>query len=229
MEKVQQLKNNNKLIFDKISSTFNSSYYPCMYGKLSFTKNMMYAGIYKDLELNSIKTLANDLEEMSKQLKIQDSKEERIYNTFIAIFDIDDTKISFDNIWYKIIIQLHNLDKKEWKKNSTKDLNNADFKFSFNSKLWYPVLITPSHPNKIRKSKITILSFQPDQTFLLNQEIDNKYYQNIRKKIHKKIDKIYDNKKPHYLSDKSTGKGMVQFLGYDFEEDEKFKYPNIIK
>ena len=133
----------------------------------------------------------------------------------------------FYDIWIKIISILHKFDTKDWKNNTTSDLNNPEFKFSFDGKLWYPVLITPNHWNIIRKSKITILSFQPDQTFILNKKIDSIFYQNIRKKIHQKIDKIYNKELPHYLSKEASGKGIVQFLGYDFEKEDSFIYPSI--
>ena len=227
IQKVQDLKQLNPSVYLKVQKTFYKKTFPCIYGKLSFNKNMMYANIYEDLESNALKKLADDLKEMSKQLDSQREEEEMQFNTFIAVFDIDDSQISFDKIWYKIITQLNKFDVREWKDNSPKDLSHPDFKFSFHNKLWYPVLVTPNHPNKIRQSEITILSFQPDMTFILNKKIDNQYYEEVRKKIHKKIDKIYDNERPHYLSNSSEGKGMVQYLGYDFEEDKSFQYPNI--
>lgn len=227
IQKVQSLKQTNLSVYNKIANTFNKKTFPCIYGKLSFNKNMMYVNIYEDLESNSIKKLSDDLREMSQQLDSKRTDEEMRFNTFISVFTIDDSQISFDKIWYKIITQLNKFDVREWQNDSPKDLNHPDFKFSFHDKLWYPVLVTPNHPIKIRQSEITILSFQPDMTFILNKKIDNQYYGKVRTKIHKKIDKIYDNKRPHYLSSNSTGKGMVQYLGYDFEEDKKFQYPNL--
>ncbi len=228
MTKVLELKKSYPETYRKLSDTFNNKFFPCLYGKMSFLNNLMYAGLYPDTKEDSIRLLAKDLREMSLHLDNQSKIQEMKFNTFIAVFDIDDREIDFDKLWYKIISNLHKKDLKKWKTGSTKDLNNADFKFSFDNKLWYPVLITPSHPSKIRKSKITILSFQPDQTFLLNKEIDNDFYQNMRKKIHLKINKLYQGKEPYYLSSESTGKGIVQFLGYDFQNDDKsFQYPDL--
>lgn len=224
VNKIQEI---NPKIYQKIFNTFNNKNFPCIYGKISFNKNYMYAGIYKDIDNISINNLANDLVEMSNFL-IQDiTDDEKKFSTFIAVFDIETKCLSFDKLWYKIIKELHKKDKKKWVKNATKDLNNKNFKFSFNGELWYPVLITPNHPNIIRKSKITILSFQPDKTFERNKSIDNNFYQTMRKEIHKKIDNTYSNNRPHYLSNNSSGKGMVQFLGYDFQEDKSYKYPQI--
>ncbi len=226
MLNIQEIQEKNPKIYQKVFNTFNNKKFPCIYGKISFNKNYMYAGIYKNIDNSSINNLAKDLVEMSNFL-IQDiSDNEKRFSTFIAIFDIN-TNLSFNDLWYKIIENLHKKDKKRWVKNATKDLNNKDFKFSFNGELWYPVLITPNHPNKIRKSEITILSFQPDKTFERNKNIDNDFYQKIRKEIHQKIDNIYSNNRPHYLSNNSSGKGIVQFLGYDFEENKNFKYPDI--
>lgn len=227
MKRVKELSSINSEIFLKISNTFNSSTYPCYFGKTSFKNNLMYASIYKDLESSSIFELSNDLREMSIHLDNQQTNKEKMFNTFIAIFDINDSKISFEQIWYKIIKQLIKFDKKPWKNNATKNLNDPDFKLSFDDKLWYPVLITPNHPNLVRRSDITILSFQPDQTFILNEKLDKASYQKMRTKIHEKINTIYNNDKPHYISNHSTGKGIVQFLGYDFEIEKDFKYPDI--
>lgn len=226
MLNIQEIQEKNPKIYQKVFNTFNNKSFPCIYGKISFNKNYMYAGIYKNIDDSSINNLANDLVQMSNFL-IQDiSDNEKKFSTFIAIFDIN-TTLLFNDLWYKIIKSLHKKDKKKWVKNTTKDLNNKDFKFSFNGELWYPVLITPTHPNKIRKSEITILSFQPDKTFERNKNIDNDFYQKIRKEIHQKIDDTYSNNRPHYLSNNSTGKGIVQFLGYDFEENKNFKYPQL--
>lgn len=227
MNRVKELSSINSEIFLKISNTFNSNTYPCYFGKTSFKNNLMYASIYKDLENSSIFELSNDLREMSIHLDNQQTNKEKMFNTFIAIFDINDSKISFEQIWYKIIRQLIKFDKKPWKNNTTKNLNDPDFKLSFDDKLWYPVLITPNHPNLVRRSDITILSFQPDQTFILNEKLDKASYQKMRTKIHEKINTIYNNDKPHYISNHSTGKGIVQFLGYDFEIEKDFKYPDI--
>jgi len=227
IQKIEDLKKNNHIIYSKIYDTFYYQNFPCIYAKLSFSKNMMYTGIYTDLSLKTISSLADDLRIMSKYLDNQKTKDEQLLNTFIAVFDIDDSQQSFYEIWMKIIKTLHSYDKKKWKIGATSNLNNPEFKFSFDEKLWYPVLITPNHPNKIRCSKITILSFQPDQTFNFNKKINNINYQNIRKKTHSKIDKIYNYSLPHYLSEKSSGKGIVQFLGYDFESEKDFVYPVI--
>lgn len=227
MYKVKELSFIDSETFFKVSNTFNMDTYPCYFGKTSFKNNLMYANIYKDLEIDSIRELANDLREMSIHLDNQQTEKEKMFNTFISIFDIDDSKISFEQIWYKVIRQLIKFDNQPWKSNATKDLNDPNFKLSFDNKLWYPVLITPNHINLIRRSNITILSFQPDQTFILNEKLDNKSYQKMRNKVHEKINSIYNSDKPHYISNHSTGKGIVQFLGYDFEIEKGFKYPDI--
>ena len=227
MTNISFIKKENPKIYEKVFNTFNDENFPCIYGKISFNKNFMYTGIFTDIEESSIYRLANDLRDMSDFLLSNISMDEKKFSTYIAIFDMDMKPLTFNSFWYKIIKNLHLENKKEWVKNASKDLNDNDFKFSFNGELWYPVLITPHHPNKIRRSKITILSFQPNKIFQNNKQIDNLYYQKIRKNIHQKIDKIYSNNRPHYLSNNSTGKGIVQFLGYDFEKENNFKYPKL--
>lgn len=226
MISIEILRKSQPLIYQKLNNTFNNETFPCFFGKTSFNKNYMYVGIYENIKDTSINVLANDLVEMSDFLQQEMSDNEKKFSTFVAVFNIKENFL-FDKLWYTIIKKLHKKDKKEWLKNVTKDLNDADFKFSFNGELWYPVLLTPNHPNKIRRSKITILAFQPDKTFQRNKENYNEFYQKIRKNIHKKIDNIYSNNRPHYISNQSTGKGIVQFLGYDFEKDKNFKYPKL--
>ncbi len=227
MVKVLELQKTNSHIYTKLYDTFNNKFFPCLYGKMSFSKNFMYVGLYQNTEAYSIQLLAEDLRSMSLHLDNQTTAEEMQLNTFIAVFDMDVSKIKFDNFWFTVINSLHKKDFKNWKIGATKDLNDPEFKFSFDNKLWYPVLVMPNHPNKIRKSKIIILSFQPDQTFLLNKSIDMEFYENTRKRIHKRINKLYQADLPHYLSGESTGKGIVQFLGYDFQRNKNYEYPSL--
>jgi FPC/CPF motif-containing protein YcgG len=219
---------NHPAIYIKVENSFFSEYYPCFFGKMSFQKDLMYYGLYKDISEQSITDLANNLREMSIFLDSERNHNQKSLNTFIAIFENINENISFDSLWYEIISKLHTKDNKQWKSNTTMNLNDANFKFSFDNKLWYPVLLTPVHTQLTRKSEITILSFQPDETFIYNKESNKVFYEKGRNAIYSKIDKIYHSKRPHYITEKSSGKNIVQFLGYDFEENVAgFKYPNI--
>jgi len=215
-------------IYERVEKTFLSDQYPCFFGKMSFQKNLMYCGLYADTSKESIANLSNDLREMSAYLDSDRNHLQKSLNTFIAIFENIDENITFDILWYQIISKLHKNDRRAWKSNAPTDLNDANFKFSFDDKLWYPVLLTPIHPQIARMGEITILSFQPDETFIYNKEQNKSFYDKGRNAIYNKIDKIYHSQRPHYISEQSSGKNIVQFLGHDFEENNKdFVYPTI--
>jgi len=52
----------------------------------------------------------------------------------------------------------------------------------------------------------------------------------MRTSTHGRIDNFYSAGKPYYLSKKSSGKNIVQFIGADLSEfDSTYSYPVIVK
>lgn len=225
-----QLAESYPILWEILHNFFNSreNVFPCLYAISSFNKHSMYFGISNQNEL-LIDNLANDLKEMSLLLNGNRDEKSKTFNTYVHIIqnnNIADVK----EFLIDILQGLHRVDSHEWLKNSTKDMNAPEFEFCFNGQLWFPVLLTPNHPSTIRRSPYTLIAFQPKLTFDYNKKIKSEFYQRMRIAIHNRIDNFYNNGKPYYLSDKSSGKNIIQFIGADFSElNVDLPYPIIGK
>jgi len=213
----------------RLNDMFNSNnkVFPCLYAISSFNKKVMYFGVSNQTE--SIEGLANDLKEMSLLLDKERSEKSKMFNTYIYIIknhSVEDVSEFLINLLQK----LHKVDKKDWLENSTKDMNSPHFEFCFNGKLWFPVLLTPNHPSTIRRSPFTLIAFQPSITFDYNKQTKSEFYQRMRTSIHCRVDDFYSEGRPYYLSNKSSGKNIIQFIGFDKSEfDKNYNYPLVSK
>ena len=211
--------------FDEL---FNSkdNVFPCLYAISSFNKHSMYFGVSEQSDL-FIDNIAYDLRTMSLLLNSTRDEKSKTFNTYVHIIqncNIEDVSAFLINL----LQALHKVDTQEWLENSTKDMNAPEFEFCFNSQLWFPVLLTPNHPSTIRRSAVTLIAFQPSMTFDYNKKIKSEFYQRMRTSIHSRVNTFYNEGKPYYLSDKSSGKNIVQFIGMDLSEfDNNFSYPII--
>ena len=50
------------------------------------------------------------------------------------------------------------------------------------------------------------------------KKIEPERYCTMRRSIHRRLDILFENNLPFYLSEKSSGKNIVQYLGFDPEE-----------
>ena len=95
------------------------------------------------------------------------------------------------------------------------DILKSNFQFSLDSNIWFPVFLCPKHISTIRRANISLIAFQPNQTFDLLKQHPNNFYEKTRKATHNRIDKIYNFKRPFFLSEKSSGINAIQYLGFD--------------
>ena len=199
--------------------------FPCLYAISSFNKGAMYFGV--SIEKIVLENIANDLKEMSVLLNSERDDKAKTLNTYVHVvknMDVENVKLFLINLFQ----ELHNIDEIEWLENATKDMNSPDFKFCFNGQLWFPVLLTPDHPTAIRCCPYTIIAFQPSVTFDHNKQIKPEFFQRMRSSTHRRIDDYYHEGRPYYLSEKSSGKNIIQFIGVDLSEfDDSYKYPDI--
>lgn len=204
-------------LWNELNKLFNAKdrIFPCLYAISSFNKHAMFFGV-SSAQI-SIEELANDLQLMSLFLSSERNEVSKTFNTYVHIIQQHDTK-NVGEFLINLLKELHKVDKKEWVKNATKDINHHEFKFSFNGQLWIPILLTPNHPSTIRRSPHTLIAFQPNITFEYNKVTKSKFYNKMRASIHNRIDDFYKQNRPYYLSNKSSGKNIVQFIGLDFEE-----------
>ena len=215
-------------LWDAFDKFFNSKekYFPCLYAISSFNKKNMYFGVSNQSCL-FIDNLANDLKEISLLLDAERSEMSKTFNTYVHIIESGNIKDVGDFL-IKTLQGLHKIDTKDWLENATKDMNSPEFEFCFNEKLWFPVLLTPNHPSIIRQSPYTLIAFQPSITFDYNKKNKSEFYKRMRVSIHNRLDNFYSNNRPYYLSEKSSGKNIVQFIGVDLGEfDCNYVYPSI--
>ncbi|MDO9212788.1 MAG: YqcI/YcgG family protein [Methylococcales bacterium] len=226
MLSTNQLAELHPVLWKALNELFNSKdkIFPCLYAMSSFNKQAMYFGISNQNE--SIENLADDLKEMSLLLDGKRDEKSKIFNTYVHIIKNNNIE-NVKEFLISLLQALHKIDEQEWLENSTKDMNVPDFEFCFNSQLWFPVLLTPNHPSTIRRSPFTLIAFQPKTTFDYNKETKSVFYQRMRASIHSRVDYFYNEDRPYYLSDKSSGKNIVQFIGLDSEETKDFHYPKI--
>jgi FPC/CPF motif-containing protein YcgG len=219
-----QLAELHPALWRTLNELFNSKdkAFPCLYAISSFNKQAMHFGISNQNE--SVEKLAADLKEMSLLLDGVRDEKSKAFNTYIHIIENHNVE-NVSAFLINLLQELHQLDDKEWLENATKDMSVPEFEFCFNGQLWFPVLLTPNHPSKIRRSFYTLIAFQPSITFDHNKKNKSMFYQRMRMSIHNRIDGFYKNSRPYYLSDKSSGKNIVQFVGEDLSElDRNYRY-----
>lgn len=200
---------------------------PCIFSSASFRNENMFFGISTN-ESNYLDIISQDLKNITL---LFNSTEKKIlsFTTYVHIFletdvlDVTDFMIDF-------LFNLHGVDTVEWPDNQTNNMSEPDFKFFFAGYLWFPVLLTKDHPSAIRRFPYTMIAFQPDFVFEYNKKNNTLFYNKIRKFTHKKIDSIFGQLKPNYLTDKSSGKNIVQFIGYDKESSVSgYKFPSLCR
>ena len=225
-----QLKNIDPYVWSKLDDLFNGgeSGFPCLFAISSFNKGAMRISVIHDTDGALVGHISNDLVELSKHISKDLSEPELSLVTYLAV--INNTTQSegwFDETAFLcgLLQDLYKIDPENWPDNKTKNTNDSEFEFYHNGRVWFPVLLSPSHRSSIRHSPFLMVAFQPGRTFDYNKTVKKNRYEIMRKSIHRRIDGFYQNNRPHYLSDKSLGKNICQYIGYDkAESDQYFVY-----
>ena len=187
---------------------------PCIYSSASFKTNNMFFGISENN--NEMEVISRDLRSLSRLIADEGNNKISRYATYVHIFmgrDVSDVT----DFMVSLLCELHGVDDSIWPECLTKNMSDADFKFFFAKYLWFPVLLTKDHPSILRRFTYTIIAFQPDIVFEFNKNNNPMVYEKIRLATHKKINSILGGLRPDYLTEKSIGKNIVQFIGYDRE------------
>lgn len=221
-----ELKGINASIFQSVEDIFAyPKAFPCLFAINSYHKNMMFFSDYseKNCALDVIADISLDLINFNKFIKLNvDSCSFPFYTlVFILPSPKDSTNISLMNYVLDIIDYLRRSDNLEWPVDKEKDIFNKDFELYFNQARWFPVLLTPQHPNEIRRADFTLLAFQSGDVFDSLRRNNNVKYEKIRQAVHRKIDMFYNYNRPYYLTPRSSGKNIVQYLGFDPDEESK--------
>ena len=230
-----QFKSIDPYVWNKLNDLFNGnmSSFPCLFAISSFNKGAMRISVMNDTGAAVVKHISNDLVELSKYLSKNLIEPELSLVTYLAVIDnAAESNDSFDETRFLcgLLQDLYKIDPERWPNNKTKNTNDAEFEFYHNGMVWFPVLLSPSHRSSIRRSPFLMVAFQPGRTFDYNKTVKKNRYDVMRKSIHHRIDDFYKNNRPHYLSDKSSGKNICQYIGYDkTESDQDFVYEELEK
>lgn len=227
MISVKELRDLHPDIWASLNYIFSgTSNVPCLFATASFKKEIMqFTVVDKKSEL--MKILSADLISFSNKLQEAKDLAEKTYSTLIVVcrenFENESEEYNFiDNM----LIDLHLKDPIEWPDDKTKDTNNQEFEFYWNGLPWFPILLHRSHREKIRKSNFLIIGFQSGIVFKFNKEERSVFYERMRHSIHSKIANFYPEELPFYLSNKSSGRNICQYSGFDKGEHlSGYKYP----
>lgn len=161
--------------------------------------------------------IAKDLREFLNTLKRSPLNKSK---TFMACFDDVDPvgRVEMAEFLLGILAVLREFDEKPWPARKTADIFDGKYEFHFNGKVVFPVLMCRNHNSKARRSLYTMVAFQPGSIFNYLKKIEPERYCTMRRSIHRRLDILFENNLPFYLSEKSSGKNIVQYLGFDPEE-----------
>ena len=204
----------NKTLFNKIESLLKSDSFPCLFALNAFHKNHMY--IYDATELTNKEIYLKIYNQLTLFADfIKNKKNKNFYTILIIIKDPLTTSSEYlEDLIFSFLI---NLKKQDTTKNmiNKDDILRSDFQFCLDKNIWFPVFLCPQHISTITKSTISVIAFQPNQTFDILKKHPNNFYEKTRLATHKRINKIYNNNKPFFLSEKSSGINAIQYLGFD--------------
>lgn len=201
------------MLFRDIESLLKSESFPCLFAINSFHKDQMYIYDARDIHHNLALNIYNQLTNFAEHIKEKEGK--NFYTLIVVIKEPENiSPVFLEDFIFSILIKLKEQDS-TIDTISKSDILMNDFKFSLDNNIWFPVFLCPKHISTIRQSNIAIIAFQPNQTFDVLKKHPNNFYEKTRKATHNRIDKIYQNKKPFFLSEKSSGINAIQYLGFD--------------
>lgn len=213
MKKISNIYSTNPILFRDIDSLLKSENFPCLFAINSFHKDQMYIYDARDIHHELALNIYNKLTSFAEHIKKEEGK--NFYTLIVVIKEPENiSPIFLEEFIFSILIKLKEQDS-TIDTISKSDILMNDFKFSLDQNIWFPVFLCPKHISTVRQSNIAIIAFQPNQTFDLLKSHPNNFYEKTRKATHKRIDKIYQNKKPFFLSEKSSGINAIQYLGFD--------------
>lgn len=211
---ISEIYKNNIELFNDLKSLLTSKKFPCLFAMNSFYKNHMYVYDISNLEEIEYSKIYNQLSNFSKYIK-KYNKEKNFYTIILVIKSPQESSPKFiKDFIFSFLMRLKECDLTN-ETITENDILKNNFQFFLDSDIWFPVFLCPEHISTIRQANISIIAFQPNQTFDLLKQHPNNFYEKTRKATHNRIDKIYNFKRPFFLSEKSSGINAIQYLGFD--------------
>lgn len=231
MQRSSDFRKTNYHVWAELNNLFNENKrrFPCLFAISSFNKGQMWVRAIDDMSL-FFDAIAEDLIKLSETAPSELNETEKSLTTYVAVVNnkSSSSPASETEFLTHTLQSLRGLDPKEWPEKRTKNTNDPEFEFYFNNKIWFPVFLSPWHRSLIRQAPYIAIAFQPGSTFDHNKSKTPDRYERMRKSIHSRIDCFYMNDRPYYLSQKSSGKNICQYIGYDeTENNPNFSFPRL--
>lgn len=191
--------------------------HPCLMAQTVFTMNKVDFHVYENF--GSKNTSAKILKDIKEYLKKYDF-ESNEFLTFFAVFKDrkNYSEEQFEQLLWKQLQFLHELDDQPWDPAVSSDPENKDFSFSINGKAFYMVGLHPNSSRIARQSPYPALAFNLHWQFERLREMGT--YQTVRDKIRERDTELQGSVNP-MLEDFGTSSEAKQYSGRKVGEEWK--------
>lgn len=193
--------------------------YPCIGAQAAANGKSLSVGIFKKMnDGDTPKELAYGLLEYLIGLKNSPSN----YLTYVAVFPFDsfDSEEAFENGIWRLITELHELDREhfDWSPKVGSDPSKKNFSFSFGGKGFFLVGMHPGSSRKARRFKYPTIAFNLHEQF---ENLRKKGRYEVMKKATRNNELQFDGSINPMLNDFGKGLEAPQYSGRHVAKDWK--------
>lgn len=167
--------------------------HPCVMANTIFSMNDYTLNHYEELGTKTTASLLlSDLKNYLEGYDFTDNK----FQTFIAVFPNTEvvSEIEFENLLWRQLQFIHEMDTKAWDHRVSKDPENDNFSFSIAGRAFYIVGMHPKSSRKARRAPFTTLVFNLHWQFEKLREMGA--YHKVRDKIRDRDVELQGNINP---------------------------------
>ncbi|MDT0641266.1 guanitoxin biosynthesis heme-dependent pre-guanitoxin N-hydroxylase GntA [Zunongwangia sp. F363] len=196
--------------------------HPCVMAQTVFSMDHVDFHAYENF--GSKKTARQILRDLKEYIKNYDFESNAFY-TFMAAFKgrKDFTEEQFEQLLWKQLQFLHEVDDADWDPNVSKDPDSNKFSFSIGGKAFYMVGLHPNSSRKARQSPFPTIAFNLHWQFEKLREMGT--YQTVRDKIRERDSELQGNINP-MLEDFGKNSEARQYSGRKVGEEWKCPFLN---
>ncbi|UJH89902.1 YqcI/YcgG family protein [Antarcticibacterium sp. 1MA-6-2] len=207
----------NKEIHNEFKNFILEKNHPCVMAQTVFTMDKVDFHVYENF--GSKNTSAKILRDIKTYLSRYDF-ESNDFLTFFAVFKDRKkyTEEQFEELLWKQLQFLHELDEQPWDPAVSSDPANKDFSFSINGKAFYMVGLHPNSSRMARQSPYPALAFNLHWQFERLREMGT--YQTVRDKIRERDTELQGSTNP-MLEDFGASSEAKQYSGRKVGEEWK--------
>lgn len=196
--------------------------HPCLMAQTVFSMDHVDFHTYEDF--GSKHTARKILKDLKKYIANYDFESNDFF-TFIAAFKgrKDFSEEQFEQILWKQLQFLHEVDDTNWDPAVSKDPNDKDFSFSLGGKAFYMVGLHPNSSRKARQTPYPAIAFNLHWQFERLREMGS--YTTVRDKIRERDIELQGNINP-MLEDFGENSETKQYSGRKVGEEWKCPFLN---